>query len=75
VKPSEAVAAGICPSCFGSGLVARLVPVEDLYPCATCGGSGRWPPRCRVCQGEVVAGGFGDRWSHVDGPATHAARP
>jgi hypothetical protein len=39
-KPSEALAAGYCPGCRGTGRVIRFVPVEDEYPCSTCEGTG-----------------------------------
>lgn len=42
--PSEAVAAGKCPMCLGSGEVDRVVPEPGLYECSLCGGSGEWPP-------------------------------
>ena len=44
VKPSEAMAAGLCPGCGGTGRVNRVGPYDDMFPCSTCGGDGRWPP-------------------------------
>jgi len=43
-KPSDAVRAGYCPGCMGTGWVHRFVPTEHDGPCSTCHGDGRWPP-------------------------------
>ena len=45
MTPSEAIKAGVCPGCLGSGRVERCVPYDDVFPCSTCGGSGIWPAR------------------------------
>jgi hypothetical protein len=42
--PAEAIAAGLCPGCLGTGRVTRFVPYEDVFPCSTCEGAGTWPP-------------------------------
>jgi hypothetical protein len=42
MKPSEAIALGLCPSCMGTGRVDRCVPYQDIYPCSSCGGGGTW---------------------------------
>lgn len=44
MRPSEALAVGLCPSCVGTGRVDKCVPCVDVFPCSTCGGSGKWPP-------------------------------
>jgi hypothetical protein len=41
---SQAIGAGRCPGCPGTGWVTRFVPVEHEGPCSTCGGTGTWPP-------------------------------
>lgn len=47
--PSEAMAAGICPSCMGHGMVTSLVVPgyegsDTPTLCGTCAGCGIWPP-------------------------------
>lgn len=43
-SPSEAIRAGRCPGCLGTGWVHRFVPVEHDGPCSTCRGDGLWNP-------------------------------
>lgn len=44
MTPSKAIRAGKCPSCLGVGWVERIVPYPHEGPCATCIGTGLWPP-------------------------------
>jgi hypothetical protein len=49
-SPSQALAHGICPGCMGAAKVIRFVPVEGIYDCRTCEGTGTWPPGSLECQ-------------------------
>jgi hypothetical protein len=44
---SDLIEAGKCPACAGERQVTKFVPVEGLYPCSFCGGTGQytdtWP--------------------------------
>lgn len=38
--PYEAMRAGWCPGCGGTGRVQKVVPIEGTYVCSTCNGGG-----------------------------------
>lgn len=42
MSPAEAVAAGWCPSCRGTGIVELFAPIPGVFPCGICRGTGRW---------------------------------
>jgi DnaJ-class molecular chaperone len=39
-SPSQALQAGFCPGCGGTGKVEKFVPVAGTYICSTCNGGG-----------------------------------
>lgn len=42
MSPAQAVAAGWCPSCHGTGIIELFAPVAGMFPCGTCRGTGKW---------------------------------
>lgn len=43
--PTECMAQGICPACWGRGFAIACVPPPDhQVPCPLCEGDGEWPP-------------------------------
>lgn len=40
--PSQAMKAGYCPSCLGTGRVTSVIPPVGPRDCRTCAGTGLW---------------------------------
>jgi len=51
--PTECLKMGLCPGCWGTGRVERVVPYTDIFPCSTCDGTGTWPPSSTQFDGRL----------------------